>query len=98
MLTALGDNRKLFNSAEEIINVAVIAQLSNEADRSLRQTGVVNMPHLFDRRSCNGLRIRLTTVLSGTTRQSKISSILGPGSGIRIDKDHLPLLEDQNPL
>ena len=38
------------------------------------------------------------TVLSGTARKRKISSIRDPGSGIQMDKDHLPLLEDQNPL
>ncbi len=38
------------------------------------------------------------TVLSGTVRKGKIPSILDPGSGIQMDKDHLPLQEDQNPL
>jgi hypothetical protein len=37
-------------------------------------------------------------VLSGAARKGKISSIRDPGSGIQMDKDHLPLLEDQNPL
>lgn len=33
-----------------------------------------------------------------TARTRKISSISDPGSGIQMDKDCLPLLEDQNPL
>ena len=38
------------------------------------------------------------TVLSEAARKRKISSIRDPGSGIQMDKNHLPLLEDQNML
>src|SRR5476649_1190347 len=38
------------------------------------------------------------TVLSEAARKRKISSIRDPGSGIQMDKDNLPLLEDQNPV
>ena len=37
-------------------------------------------------------------VLSGAARKRKISSVSDPGSGIQMDKDNLPLLEDQNPV
>lgn len=38
------------------------------------------------------------TLLSGAARKGKILSIRYPSSGIQMAKDHLPLLEDQNPL
>ncbi|CNE00368.1 Uncharacterised protein [Yersinia pseudotuberculosis] len=37
-------------------------------------------------------------VLSGAARKRKISSVSDLGSGIQMDKDNLPLLEDQNPV
>ena len=38
------------------------------------------------------------TVLSGPQREGQISSVCDPGTGVQMDKDHLPLLEGQNPV
>jgi hypothetical protein len=102
MLAALGDNRDRFNSAEEIQNYAGIAPVTERSGQKswvhwrwqcakfVRQTFVewaaktVNSSY-WARLYYQGLR------------EKEISSVCDPGTGVQMDKDHLPLLEGQNP-
>jgi hypothetical protein len=104
MLAALGDNRDRFNSAEEIQNYAGIAPVTERSGQKswvhwrwqcakfVRQTFVEWAAKTVN----SSYWARL--YYQGTARKRKISPVCNPGSGIQMDKDHLPLLEDQNPV